>query len=131
MFWCRYSLKKYLKRSTFFTIFQYIYIYILSKVRNSNNALVFRLQPKFGACLLLSTNIGFFIAFLAGNLLPYRIVPMIFVVFPIIFLLGMLLLPESPVFLMMNERMEVNYFLTLFLTAWVFFIYYVRYILGS
>lgn len=45
---------------------------------------------------------------MAGLFLPYKVVPMVFVGFPILFLLLMLFLPESPIFLMMNDKAEVK-----------------------
>lgn len=92
------------------------------KKNRIHRLLNFRFTPKFGAILLLSTNIGYFISFTAGLLLPYKVVPMVFVGFPIVFLILMLFLPESPVFLMMNEKMEVTkiskYFSLLNLHHW-------------
>lgn len=56
--------------------------------------------------LVVSLNIGILIAYLVGAYLPYHIAPFVLVVFPIIFFLGSILLPDTPRFLLLRGNRE-------------------------
>lgn len=56
--------------------------------------------------LVMALNLGILISYLVGAYLPYNIVPCVLVVFPILFLIGSLFLPETPRFLILRGRTE-------------------------
>lgn len=58
--------------------------------------------------LAVFLNIGILIAYLTGAYLPYDIVPGVLIVFPVIFVVAILMLPETPRFLIRNNQQEVR-----------------------
>lgn len=58
--------------------------------------------------LVVFLNIGILIAYLTGAYLPYDIVPVVHIVFPVVFVVAVLILPETPRYLIRNNQQEVK-----------------------
>lgn len=65
-----------------------------------------RVRGTIGSFLVLSCNIGILIVFILGNFLPYKAVPLVLALLPIIFLIGVLFLPETPQHLIKYKKYQ-------------------------
>lgn len=63
-----------------------------------------RVRGKIGSFLVLSCNTGVLLVFVLGNFLPYKAVPLLLALLPLMFLLGVAFLPETPQFLMKSNK---------------------------
>lgn len=52
--------------------------------------------------LVVFLNIGILVAYLVGAYIPYHIAPFVLIVFPILFFVGSVFLPDTPRFLLLN-----------------------------
>lgn len=59
-----------------------------------------RIRGMLGSTLVFSCNMGILLMYILGGILPYATVPWILLVFPIAFLAGFLLIPDTPFYLM-------------------------------
>lgn len=66
------------------------------------------IRGSLGSILTISLNVGILIAYVTGAYLPYHIVPCVHIVFPILFFIGSLFLPETPQYLITHDRPEVS-----------------------
>ncbi|XP_063700202.1 facilitated trehalose transporter Tret1-like [Culicoides brevitarsis] len=65
-----------------------------------------RVRGLMGSMCVLSCNIGIFLAYIVGDFLPPLVTPWVFLPLSAIFLVGFTFLPETPIFLMKNNRLE-------------------------
>ncbi|XP_055858505.1 facilitated trehalose transporter Tret1 isoform X2 [Episyrphus balteatus] len=65
-----------------------------------------RVRGTIGSFLVLSCNFGILIVFVLGNFLSYKAVPLILATLPVIFLIGVIFLPETPQYLMKSNKHE-------------------------
>lgn len=60
-----------------------------------------------GSTLLLSCNFGLLLSYIFGNYFNYSVVPIIYMAFPLIFLICFYFMPDTPKYLADNNRFEV------------------------
>lgn len=58
--------------------------------------------------LAIFLNVGILLAYVTGAYLPYTVVPGVLIVFPVVFFVAMLLLPETPRHLITHGHPEVR-----------------------
>lgn len=73
------------------------------------NVVHYRIRGALASLVTLSSNFGILIGFLTGNYFSYAIVPKVLLIFPIVFLALYQFFPESPYFLMQQNKVEVAY----------------------
>lgn len=66
-----------------------------------------KVRGTLGSTLVLSSNFGILMAFIFGNYLSFVMVPVILMIFPIIFFIGFSFLPETPQYLILQNKNEV------------------------
>ncbi|KAJ6649315.1 Facilitated trehalose transporter Tret1 [Pseudolycoriella hygida] len=59
-----------------------------------------------GSLLMVTSNVGILLSFMAGHYLSFRLVPAVFVVLPTLFLLLTVIFPETPIFLLKTGKLE-------------------------
>lgn len=59
-----------------------------------------RIRGLLGSTLVFSCNLGILLMYILGDCLPYAMIPWILLVFPVVFLAGFLLIPDTPYYLM-------------------------------
>lgn len=68
----------------------------------------FRIRGTLGSLLLVCTNIGTLMSFVAGAYIEYSLFPCIMIVFPLMFLIAFYFLPETPQYLLQLDKVEVS-----------------------
>lgn len=58
-----------------------------------------RIRGFLGSLLVLICNAGILLAYILGNFVDYTTFPIIFLIFPIVFFIGFIFLPETPQYL--------------------------------
>lgn len=80
----------------------------------SSNRHIYKYRYEFSArgrllsVSTLSRSVGVLIAFFGGALIKYEYRPYIFVFIPIIYLIGILSLPNTPQFFLKNDDLQVS-----------------------
>nr|XP_029716911.1 facilitated trehalose transporter Tret1-like isoform X1 [Aedes albopictus] len=59
-----------------------------------------RIRGMLGSTLVFSCNLGILLMYILGDCLPYAMIPWILLVFPLLFLAGFILIPDTPYYLM-------------------------------
>lgn len=72
-----------------------------------------RIRGALGAILTLSSNLGILLGFVAGNFFDYYMMPKVMLSIPALFFACFMFFPESPYFLVKQNRMEVSCPLTM------------------
>lgn len=72
-----------------------------------------RIRGTLGSLMMVSANLGILLAFTIGHYFPYTIVPRIFICLPIVFLLSLFMLPETPHYFMRTNREHVSFIVDL------------------
>lgn len=65
-----------------------------------------KIRGTLGTKLVLTCNIGILLCFICGEYLTYRIQNTVYLILPIIFFVGMIFLPETPLFLIKMKRFD-------------------------
>lgn len=73
----------------------------------------FRIRGALGSLLSLGQGAGVLFGFIAGNYLSYETVPKVHLIFPVIFLVFYSFFPESPWFLIKQNKLEVRLYFSL------------------
>lgn len=68
----------------------------------------FRIRGALGSLVTLAGNVGVLFGFIAGNYLSYEAVPKVHLILPIIFLVFYFFFPESPWYLIKQNKLEVR-----------------------
>ena len=72
------------------------------------NTVLYRIRGFLGSLLNLSTTSGMLGAYISGAFMDYAHVPLVILPFPVIFLLSMIILPETPISLLRRNKIEVT-----------------------
>lgn len=62
-----------------------------------------------GTMLTLFSNLGILIGFLVGYYFEYAVVPKILLMFPVVFLVSFYCFPETPWFLVKQNKIQVGF----------------------
>ena len=65
-----------------------------------------RVRGRLGSAFVFSSTLGVLMAYIIGTYLDYDIIPWLYLPFPIIFLIGSVFMPESPMFL--TQKLQFN-----------------------
>lgn len=68
----------------------------------------YRIRGRLGSVAQVSRNSGMLTAFILGALLDYHLLPFIFIIIPIAYLMKFLLLPNTPQHLVKRGKFEVT-----------------------
>lgn len=69
--------------------------------------MVFSVRGRLGSILPLARNIGVLIGYTVGATVRYEYRPYIFIVFPVIYLISVYTLPNTPQYYLQRENVEV------------------------
>lgn len=67
---------------------------------------LFRIRGRLGSYFILSINFGILVAFIAGSYLDYYIVARFMLMLPLIYIIVVLMLPETPYYLARNGKLR-------------------------
>lgn len=67
-----------------------------------------RIRGMLGSTLVFSCNLGILLMYILGSCLAYATIPWILLVFPVVFLAGFLLIPDTPFYLMRKNDFVVS-----------------------
>jgi len=56
--------------------------------------------------IILSTNFGILQSFIIGDILPYKLIPIVLLTIPILFFVGFIFMPETPLFLFKTNKLQ-------------------------
>lgn len=70
--------------------------------------LVFSVRGAFLSSVYTSENVGFLVAYTIGNYFGYYAMPLFAIVLIVIYMVLIALLPETPIFLMRQNKIEVS-----------------------
>lgn len=70
----------------------------------SNNTI----RGRLGSIIQLSRNTGILVSYIIGALVDYKYIPCIFIFIPILYVIGFVLLPNTPQFYLQNQRIQVS-----------------------
>lgn len=78
-------------------------------LRNSFNSMKnYRIRGRLGSIAQVSRDSGMLTAFILGAFLDYHLLPFIFIIIPIVYLMKFLLLPNTPHHLVRRGKFEVT-----------------------
>lgn len=68
----------------------------------------YRIRGTLGSILLVCTNVGILLSFIAGTFIDYSLFPYVMIAFPLIFLISFYFLPETPQYLLEHDKAKVS-----------------------
>lgn len=83
---------------------------IYRKVSWKINRFIFSVRGRFGAILPCARNSGILIAYIAGALITYKYTTYFFIFIPIIYLIWIHFLPNTPQFYLKKDQFQVSDF---------------------
>lgn len=73
--------------------------------------LIYSLRGRLGSFTPLARNIGVLLAYTIGATIQYHIIPIIFIVIPIVYMILLSVLPNTPQYHIQNKNLQVNIYL--------------------
>lgn len=83
-----------------------MYLECSMSLRNIFN---FRIRGRLASSMMAFRNIGLLISFILGATIDYYTIPLIFIIFPIVFLIIFLTMPNTPQYHIQRGDTQVNY----------------------
>lgn len=79
---------------------------------------IFSIRGCLGSFTPLARNIGVLIAYIVGATVEYEIIPVILIYIPILYMICLFLLPNTPQYYLKNDNVKVSY---CFLNRFIYF----------
>ena len=69
---------------------------------------MYSVRGSVGSFLNIAMNFGILFSFITGPYLPYNVLPLILITFPILFTIGVTFLPNVPSYLLKSGKIQVK-----------------------